>query len=32
MRELALEQENAQLRDLRQALPPLVKKWQLPKS
>ncbi len=29
MRELALEQENAQLRDLRQALPPLVKKWQL---
>ncbi|MGA3158586.1 MAG: rod shape-determining protein MreC [Steroidobacteraceae bacterium] len=29
MRELALEQENAQLRDLHQALPPLVKRWQL---
>ena len=29
MREAALEQENAQLRGLRAALPPLVKKWQL---
>ncbi len=29
MREQALEQENAQLRDLHQALPALVKKWQL---
>ncbi len=29
MRQAALEQENAELRGLREALPPLVKKWQL---
>ncbi len=29
MREAALEQENAELRGLREVLPPLIKKWQL---
>jgi cell shape-determining protein MreC len=29
MREAALEQENAQLRGLKAALPPLIKNWQL---
>jgi len=29
MRQVALEQENAQLRGLRASLPPLIKRWQL---